>query len=468
MGAVSVEELNLAIAAAREGRRDEARARLMRVVASDGRNERAWLWLSGMLDDPSDVRICLENVLALNPTNARARQGLEWIHARLGLPQPMILSASQGALEREIDPAALSPARLRAYTAVTAPAVPARTVALHAAAAAPVYAAAPPLVTPPKASAHVAAPVTAPRPVAPEVASIDAVMPESLCPYCAAPAALSQRSCTQCGNSLMTRVTHAEHASLPLAALALLWYGGAIVTLLLALAFPSLGLLLYQQARFGGAQPDAAFPLGMLVPAALLLLLAGIGLSVARLVRQRLRTAFYLAAGLSVAGLIGALLVGARAAAAPAIFALLAGGLATPADWVPLLITATGVVAVGAIVLHVLALGLAALSYPVVVGKLERFQHRLLPTDHMTHYNNGVALKDRGMWHAASLEWEWAVKKAPSELIYLRALGLAYARLNRFDRARDLLDRALRLAPDHPQLAEDRRLVEQLVREARR
>lgn len=468
MGAVSVEELNLAIAAARDGRRDEARARLMRVVASDGRNERAWLWLSGMLDDPSDVRICLENVLALNPTNARARQGLEWIHARLGLPQPVILPASHGALEREIDPAALSPARLRAYTAVTVPAAPARTVASHAVAAAPAKPAAPPVTMMPATAAPPAPPVAASRPAMTEAPSIDATRPESLCPYCAAPAALSQRSCTQCGNSLMTRVIRAEEASLSLAALALLWSGGATITLLLALAFPALGLLLYQQARFGGAQPDAAFPLGMLAPAALLLLLGGIGLSVARLVRQRFRTAFYLAAGLSIAGLVGALLVGARVSAAPAIFALLAGGLATPADWAPLLIAATGAVAVGAIVLHVLALGLAALSYPVVVGKLERFQHRLMPTDHMTHYNNGVALKDRGMWHAASLEWEWAVKKAPSELIYLRALGLAYARLNRFDQARDLLDRALRLAPDHPQLAEDRRLVEQLVREARR
>lgn len=465
---MNAEELNLAIVAAREGRRDEARARLFRVVESDGRNERAWLWLSGMLDDPSDVRICLENVLALNPTNARARQGLEWIHARLGLPQVVIPPAPNGALEREIDPAALSPARLRAYAAVIAPAAPARTVAAHAVATAPVYAAAPPVVTLPVTAARLAPPVVVSRPIVPEIDPINTARPESLCPYCAAPAALSQRSCTQCGNSLMNRVVRAEQASLPLEALAMLWYGGAIATLLLALAFPALGLLLYQQARFGGAQPDVAFPIGMLVPAALLLLLGGIGVSVARLVRQRLRTALYLAAGLSGVGLIGALLLGARASEAPALVALFAGGLATPADWAPLLTTATGAIAVGAIVLHLLALALAALSYPVVVGKLERFQHRLMPADHMTHYNNGVALKDRGMWHAASLEWEWAVKKAPSELIYLRALGLAYARLNRFDQARDLLDRASRLAPDHPHLAEDRRLVEQLAREARR
>lgn len=66
--------LHQAIAAARDGRRDEARILLMRTLEAEPRNERAWLWLSGVVDDPYDVKICLENVLALNPSNARARR----------------------------------------------------------------------------------------------------------------------------------------------------------------------------------------------------------------------------------------------------------------------------------------------------------------------------------------------------------------------------------------------------------
>ena len=71
------------IAAAKAGDKERARRLLLEVTERDERNEEAWLWLSGVVDDPEEMRICLENVLAINPANERARQGLAWVQKRL-------------------------------------------------------------------------------------------------------------------------------------------------------------------------------------------------------------------------------------------------------------------------------------------------------------------------------------------------------------------------------------------------
>lgn len=67
------------INAYKAGRREEARALLLKATELDQYNEQAWLWLSGLMDTPDDQRTCLENVLAINPNNERARQGLSFL-----------------------------------------------------------------------------------------------------------------------------------------------------------------------------------------------------------------------------------------------------------------------------------------------------------------------------------------------------------------------------------------------------
>ncbi len=67
------------IAAYKEGRKDEARALLTKATEIDQYNEQAWLYLSGVVEAPDDQRICLENVLAINPMNERARKGLQFL-----------------------------------------------------------------------------------------------------------------------------------------------------------------------------------------------------------------------------------------------------------------------------------------------------------------------------------------------------------------------------------------------------
>jgi tetratricopeptide (TPR) repeat protein len=72
------------IRALKAGQKERACELLTQVVTEDEENEPAWLWLSGAVDSDEDRRICLENVIAINPDNQAARKGL----ARLG-PAPM-------------------------------------------------------------------------------------------------------------------------------------------------------------------------------------------------------------------------------------------------------------------------------------------------------------------------------------------------------------------------------------------
>lgn len=73
------ELLQRGIAAAKAGRTQEARQALLRATELDERNEQAWLWLSGVVESFEDRRICLENVLAINPDNGYAQSGLRWL-----------------------------------------------------------------------------------------------------------------------------------------------------------------------------------------------------------------------------------------------------------------------------------------------------------------------------------------------------------------------------------------------------
>lgn len=80
--------LQRGIEAARAKRNAEARELLMYVVQLDEQNEQAWLWLSGVVESLQDRRVCLENVLAINPANQRAQAGLRWLDQHAPLPPP--------------------------------------------------------------------------------------------------------------------------------------------------------------------------------------------------------------------------------------------------------------------------------------------------------------------------------------------------------------------------------------------
>ncbi len=82
------------INAYKAGRKDEARALLLKATELDQYNEQAWLWLSGLMDTPDDQRTCLENVLAINPDNDRANQGLSYLTGQTSAGNVSPFSAS--------------------------------------------------------------------------------------------------------------------------------------------------------------------------------------------------------------------------------------------------------------------------------------------------------------------------------------------------------------------------------------
>lgn len=70
--------------AAQQGNNELARSYLQAAVDLEPDNVTAWLWLAGVVDGPEEARHALNRVLALDPANQHARDGLEQLEARLG------------------------------------------------------------------------------------------------------------------------------------------------------------------------------------------------------------------------------------------------------------------------------------------------------------------------------------------------------------------------------------------------
>ncbi len=69
--------LDVAIEYIGRGDREIGRQMLEETLEEDEVNEKAWLWLSLVVDNDEDRQICLENVLTLNSDNGVAQRGLE-------------------------------------------------------------------------------------------------------------------------------------------------------------------------------------------------------------------------------------------------------------------------------------------------------------------------------------------------------------------------------------------------------
>jgi len=99
------EWFNAGVAALRAGNKAEAETLLLRVVEADEEHEQAWLWLSGAVQTDEDRRVCLENVLTINPDNAAAQRGLEKIITRLDAAEAITpeTDVTLGINETEVD-----------------------------------------------------------------------------------------------------------------------------------------------------------------------------------------------------------------------------------------------------------------------------------------------------------------------------------------------------------------------------
>lgn len=74
--------LQQGIEKARAGDRAGARELFESVVERDENNEKGWFWLASVVDTDEERRICLANVLHINPNNERARQAMNALDAR--------------------------------------------------------------------------------------------------------------------------------------------------------------------------------------------------------------------------------------------------------------------------------------------------------------------------------------------------------------------------------------------------
>lgn len=100
------------IAAARAERKEEAEDLLRQAVALDPHNERAWLWLSAVVDGVEAQRECLQNVLKVNPTNPFARSGLSFLaHLREGYEYLAARAPWMAGLEDDREPLERWPAQ---------------------------------------------------------------------------------------------------------------------------------------------------------------------------------------------------------------------------------------------------------------------------------------------------------------------------------------------------------------------
>jgi hypothetical protein len=94
------------VAAARGGQKRVAAGLLTRSLQLDPHCEMAWLWLSGVLEDPRQQAFCLNAALKLNPQNQHAQRGLRLLEERQLLngearPAPGLLMPAERPADHE-------------------------------------------------------------------------------------------------------------------------------------------------------------------------------------------------------------------------------------------------------------------------------------------------------------------------------------------------------------------------------
>jgi tetratricopeptide (TPR) repeat protein len=413
--------LEQGISAAITGRREDARALLTQVVEADERNEQAWLWLAGLVEDPEEMRTCLENVLHLNPDNVKAQHGLAWVEQQHG-----------------VRPAA-------DVAAVAAPpAQPAPTESVRAE---------PEIQEKPDPSAVLA------------VAELDVI--DDPCPYCGAATPPEARGCPSCGKSLMVRAEGVEQRSKALTSLGVLWVIGGISSLLGAALLVAALVLLQRSGRFYGITmaeiTRSGASMASLYGRLFGYVIYGVfQLLIARGLFQRKRWAWVVTAILQGLQLLASLLLVVFFSVLSRMFLVATSGAASRSGS-PLGSAFLIVLAVLLFLPQITGLFLLLLSYGDVFAPMQRQVLRVGVVSPVKHYNNGLDYKNRGMWYMAAQEWASAVKNAPFEPNFLHALGLAFVQLGQFERARITLDFACQVAPADTAILDSRALVDRMA-----
>jgi tetratricopeptide (TPR) repeat protein len=381
------------IARAKAGERERARELLLRVVEHDERNAPAWLWLSGVVESLEDRRVALENVLAIEPENALARAGLDWLNQHS--PVPTLSSAvpeMRPARDTSPDVAAVSDAALGS-----------------------------PYVEP-----------------APE--------PEG-CPYCGQPVAESDEYCPQCKQSLTIRALKPTEFPARVWLLVATW-------LVQAAADVADGVLviiaLMTVAGFTGSTLGANYIFTYVAGAAFASDTPASDL-------LRMAVVFMVFDVIAAAwSLVVAAILPWRRPAAPAVALFVAAlhvvmaisGFAVGmiSLWIGL-----GRLALG------LFLGFFLLEAQgdFVWGSVrQRLELDRGAKSSMDYYSRGRIYRRMGQTAKAALHWERAAELAPQRVAFRVALSNAYYALGQYDRAVEHMRAAVQLNPDSADLRE--------------
>ncbi len=413
------ELLRQGISAARSGQRERARDLLMRVVEQDQENVTAWLWLSGVVDSLEEQEICLENVLALDPTRDTARKGLAWVRQQQEVTPPVpaepILSSSSPQAREPVSPAA---AILREDFARR--------------------------LTPPP-----------PEPEPPSIPLLDELDDEYLCPYCAAQSAPDDRKCPACGNSLWTRTRRREERSswlwvaLTLQAASVIWPAFIILVVLFYASYQAgldnfFRLIPVYLGLPGDVPPETSSAAFQVIPRLYILpfitfILFALAVFVGLFLRWKL--VFYLF-------LTSALLTLVLAIVGMAL------GLGLPSEGL-ILNPRVGVMCSGGGII------LALLMFLLVLQIEDDFffdETRLLlrpdrdATNGPALLTSGQRYAKRNMWALAAIHLRRATSQMPHVVDPHLALAVAYLNLRRYDLAESALQEARRINPDEPQV----------------
>jgi len=487
------------IAAARSGQREKARALLGRLVERDEQNVLAWLWLSGVVESMEDRQICLENVLALDPNNQTAQQGLarlrqqqqeQWLRegieaAKAGRRESArerltrVVEQDEGnvtawlwlsgvvespdereaclenvlALDPENEAARRGLELLRAETG--APSVeeagpaegepPPFVSAVAARASTPISPAAAILR---ERFARQAPPPPAPPP--PSASPWDDLSNELLCPYCAAPTQPDDRRCQACGQKLWVEYHRREKPS------TLFWIVLALqlINTLYLLAAP-LTLLI-----------SIGFLIGVMDPLELLNIYLGLPTSlppevVHTALRALPRFVFFSSLLPFIFSLV--ILIGLYVRWRPIYYLFLADAILEFIFALLVLILTPSIL--GGLI--VLGFALLRLVFVFQLGEdfaytRERIFLRVeLATDDVSALlTRGEAFARRKMWALAALHLRRASAWTPDKIGSRLALAVACIRLKRYDLAQLALDEARRISPDNPSIAEIQAVVD--------
>lgn len=382
------------IAQAKAGQRERARELLLRVVERDERNAQAWLWLSGVVDSDEDRRVALENVLTLDPQNATARAGLDWLDRQVApqaAPAPQVAEArlvpvqpggGEDSLEKVRGESAQAPARAE---------------------------------EPP-------------------------TEPEG-CPYCGQAVSASERQCPHCAQSLIIHTLKRPDFSARVAMLVVLWLVQAvtdlIVGVLIVVALMTVGTrllsglgVLYIRAYVAGAAFASRLPAADLERVALVLIVfdivAAAWSSVVTVTLPWRRPA--------------ALAVALFVAAVHVVLAVCGFAVGVTSVWV--------MAAQLALALFLGFLTLESQGDFARESVRQRLEFDSGVKTSMDYYSRGRYYRGLGQTAKAILHWERAVSFAPDQFAFRVALGNANYALGRYDRAAEQLEAALRINPE--------------------